>query len=91
MGGTNPDTPTSTVDDYPGQVGGTRLVGIDSAGAPIYFDENEDVAYDGYEGDDGWAVGEERESGKLAEVVSSIGDLTGWDALSEYGEENRES
>ena len=91
MVGTNPDTPTSTVDDYPGQVGDTRLVGVDAAGAPIYFDETDETAYAGSEGENGWTADEERESGPIADVVSKIEELTGWHSLSEYGEEHRRS
>ena len=91
MPGTNPDTPTSALDDHPDEVGGSRLVGVDASGAPIYYDHADQTAYDGYEGDDGWTVGEERESGHIADIVSRIGEVTGWDALSEYGKENRDS
>ena len=91
MVGTNPDTPTSAIDDHPEEVDDSRLIGVDATGAPIYFDETDETAYDGYEEDDGWTVGEERESGPISDVVSRIEELTGWHALSEYGEDNKNS
>ncbi len=91
MVGTNPDTPTNAFDDIPGEVDGSRLVGVDSAGAPIYYDETAETAYVGSEGAEGWTTGEERGSGPISDVIARIEELTGWDALSEYGEDGRNS
>ncbi|WP_336037032.1 hypothetical protein [Halobacterium yunchengense] len=86
MTGTNPDAPTGPLDDLPGSVDGASLLGVDGTGAPIYFDEADDRAFEALQRDGEWVVGEERASAPLADAVAEIGELTGWEALSEFGE-----
>lgn len=83
---TDSDGPTRPLTSVPNTLDDGRLLGVDGEGAPVYFDESEGRAFDGVENDGNWVVGEERTAGTLADVVSRVGELTGWEKLTEFGE-----
>lgn len=85
MAGTNPDTPTEALSDFPEKVDEARLVGVDATGVPIYFDETDERAFEALRSEGSWVVGEERAVAELANVVSHVDQVTGWDALTPYG------
>lgn len=84
MLGTDPDAPTEPLTEYPEEVEGARLVGVDSTGVPIYFDESERRAFEVVQRSDAFRPGEERGDGGLASVVDEVETITGWEALSEF-------
>lgn len=90
MAGTNPDTPTEALAEFPEQVDDARLVGVDATGVPIYFDETNERAFEALRSEGSWVVGEERTAAELANVVSHIDQVTGWDALTAYGSEGED-
>lgn len=86
MADNNPDSPTRPLTSVPNTLDDGRLLGVDGDGAPIYFDESDGRAFEGREDEDEWVAGEDRTSGKLADVVARVGELTGWERLTEFGE-----
>lgn len=90
MAGTDPDAPTETLAEFPEEVDNGRLVGVDATGVPIYFDVGNERAFEVLRSDDSWDVGEERTAAAVADVVSHVDQVTGWDALTAYGSEGED-
>lgn len=90
MAGTNPDAPTDPLSEIPETVDNAKLVGIDATGVPIYFDETNERSFEALQSEGSWVVGEERTAAELANVISHVGQVTGWDALTEYGSQAEE-
>lgn len=85
MAGTNPDTPTEALSEFPEMVDEARLVGVDATGVPIYFDETNERTFEALRSEGSWVVGEERTAAELANVISHVDQVTDWDALTPYG------
>jgi hypothetical protein len=91
MADANSDAPSDPLASVPKTVDGGDLVGVNATGVPIYFDEEDDRAFEALQSGGEWAVGEERTNAELDDIVAEIARLTGWAELSDYGEQAQEA
>lgn len=74
-------SPPAGAFEFPEEVEGGHIVGVDTRGKPVYFDENDQVAFDAVERDEAYEAGETRGEGPLEKIVDDIEDAIGWDTL----------
>lgn len=67
--------------EYPEEVAGGHIVGVDTRGKPVYFDRNDRVAFEAVQREDVYEAGETRGEGPLEKIVDEIEDAVGWESL----------
>jgi hypothetical protein len=91
MADANSNASSDPLADVPETVDDGELVGVAATGVPIYYDDDDDRAFEALQSGGEWAVGEERTNADLDDIVAEISRLTGWDDLSELGEQALEA
>lgn len=88
------ETPGSTLDPFPSVRGSSRLLGVNTEGRPIYYDEEAHARRDASDEDDEGASDDWHDERSMDDS-SSVGDLlddvernVGWDELTDYARDH---
>ncbi|MFC7166495.1 hypothetical protein [Halospeciosus flavus] len=83
-----PDQPEEVLSEYPDEIDGAPIVGIDAGGVPVYFDREKEEAFEAIGRENDYKRGELRGEGPLKNVIEDVEAVTGWDVLSKFGRDN---
>ncbi|QDX39571.1 hypothetical protein [Salarchaeum sp. JOR-1] len=76
-------SPPAGAFEYPEEIEGGHILGVDTRGKPVYFDESDQVAFEAIEREDVYEAGETRGEGPIEKVIDEVADAVGWDDLFE--------